>query len=198
MAQLNFPLQIRFKLLALAPQIFVNDVSGRTVLYVKQKMFKLKESVKVFSDESQSQALYEMNADRIIDFSATYNITDASGRKIGACSRAGMKSIWRTSYSIADAAGNEIFTIREENAWIKVLDGLLGSVAILNLFTGYFLHPAYLISRPDGFVVMRVKKQAAFFEGKFAVDQHTDLSERDQTLCMLSSMMMLLLERSRG
>ena len=45
---MQFPLQLRFKVLALATQIYVTDASGATVFYVKQKMFKLKEDIAVF------------------------------------------------------------------------------------------------------------------------------------------------------
>ena len=67
---MNYPLQLTFKLVALAPQLKVTDASGATVCYVRQKMFRLKESVEVFADETRTEKLCEIRADRIIDFSA--------------------------------------------------------------------------------------------------------------------------------
>ena len=68
---MNYPLQMRFKILALAPQIHVTDSTGATVCYVRQKMFRLKENVSVFRDETQKTLLCEIKADRIIDWSAS-------------------------------------------------------------------------------------------------------------------------------
>ncbi|HEY0007812.1 MAG TPA: hypothetical protein VGB55_03725 [Tepidisphaeraceae bacterium] len=195
---MNFPLQISFKLLALSPQMAVVDAAGQSVLYVKQQMFKLKEAVKVYTNSDQNQLVYEMKADRILDFSANYTITDSSGRQLGAVGRKGMRSLWSVHYVVSNTQGQELFSIREANPWIKVVDGLLESVAIVNLFTGYFLHPAYILARPDGTQVMKVQKQAAFFEGKFAVEKLGQMSNDEENLGLLSSMMMLLLERSRG
>jgi uncharacterized protein YxjI len=42
---LNFPLQINFKVLAIAQQLSLTDATGNLIFYVKQKAFKLKESL---------------------------------------------------------------------------------------------------------------------------------------------------------
>ena len=78
---MDYPLTLTFKIMALSPQIFVNDVHGKTVCYVKQKMFKLKEAVTVYGDESKSHLLCEIKADRVIDWSAAYHFTDANESK---------------------------------------------------------------------------------------------------------------------
>ncbi|HEX8432508.1 MAG TPA: hypothetical protein VF625_14555, partial [Longimicrobium sp.] len=62
---MRFPLNLTFKILALAPQVFVRDADGELQLYVRQKALKLKEAVTVFADEAQTRVLYTINADRI-------------------------------------------------------------------------------------------------------------------------------------
>jgi hypothetical protein len=59
-------------------------------------------------------------------------------------------------------------------------------------------HPAYLVSRQGGAPVMRLEKQPAFFEGKFKVEKQAQLSETEEQRVLLSLIMMLLLERTRG
>jgi hypothetical protein len=66
------------------------------------------------------------------------------------------------------------------------------------MFTGYLFHPAYLVSRPDGTVIMRLEKQPAFFEGRFIVHKQAELNQEDEVRALLSLIMMILLERSRG
>ncbi len=108
---LNYPLDISFKVVALAPQISVTDASGNLVFYVKQKLFKLKEAVTVFADAQQTQPLYTMNADRVLDFSARYNFADLQGMPLGAVKRHGMKSLWKARYDILDGDA-VVMTIR--------------------------------------------------------------------------------------
>jgi hypothetical protein len=194
---MNFPLNFSFKIVAIAPQISVTDAAGNLVLYIKQKAFKLKEAVTVFGDVGQTTPLYTMSADRVIDFSATYHIADMQGRPIGAVKRQGMRSLWKAHYDILEN-GVPKFTVREENGWVKVLDGLLGEIPIVGMFTGYFFNPSYLVTRGDGAPMIRITKQPAFFEGKFKVDQLAPLDPMDEARIVLGLTMILLLERSRG
>lgn len=195
---MNYPLEFSFKILALASQIYIRDASGSMLGYVKQKLFKLKEDINIFADESQTRQLYNIKADRVIDFSAKYNFTDSSGRFLGAIKRQGMRSIWKANYEISNAAGQQILKIREENGWIKVIDALVGELPIVGMFTGYLFNPAYIIERMDGTMVMRLAKQPAFFEGKFQLAPQTQATQEEETLCLLGALSMTLLERSRG
>jgi hypothetical protein len=90
-------------------------------------------------------------------------------------------------------------TIREENPWVKVVDGLLGEIPIVGLFTGYVLHPAYRVTRADtGATVLRAVKRPAFFEGRYTIEPGAMLAPAEQTLAVLALLMLLLLERRRG
>lgn len=191
------PLQLSFKTVALSPQISVTDATGRLLLYVKQKAFKLKEAVTVFADREQTTPLYAIAADRVLDFSAQYTITNRQGRVLGAVRREGMRSLWRARYEVVEQ-GRSVLSIREANPWVKVADGLLGEVPGLGLLTGYFFHPAYELARADGVVAMQMQKQAAFFEGRYSIRMPVALSEAEHELALLSLLMVVLLERRRG
>lgn len=195
---MNYPLNLSFKLLALASQIYIRDANGQLIGYVKQKLLKLKEDINVFADEQQTQHLYNIKADRIIDFSAKYNFTDAQGRSLGSIRRKGMRSIFKAHYLIFDENENQTMEIREENGWIKVVDALLGEVPILGMFTGYFFNPSYIVSRMDNTQVARLKKQPAFFEGVFALEALTQMNDEDEAKVFLAVLTMTLLERNRG
>ncbi len=194
---MNYPLQVSFKILAIAQQLSVVEPSGNLVCYVKQKAFKLKEAVTVFADQEQTQPLYTINANKILDFSASYQFADRTGAPLGSVRRRGMKSLWKAHYDIYDGE-TPIMTINEESAWTEVFDSLLGEVPLLGMFSGYFFHPAYLVRRPDETVVLRMQKQPAFFEGKFVIEKHAEMNEREELRALLSLIMMILLERRRG
>lgn len=194
---MNFPLDLSFKKIALSPQVKVSDASGDVVLYTKQKAFKLKEAVTVFADVEQTRPLYTINADRVLDFNAKYNIADAAGRPLGAIARKGRKSLWRAQYEVTDGGGPEL-TIREENGWVKVGDALFGEIPVLGIFSGYLFNPTYVITNPGGAPLMRLSKQPAFFEGRFRIEKLAEMSPQDETRAVLGFLMMLLLERRRG
>ncbi|HEU4368799.1 MAG TPA: hypothetical protein VFV05_11310 [Methylomirabilota bacterium] len=176
----------------------MTDASGALLFYVRQKAFKLKESVTVFRDAEQTQPLYRIAADRVLDISAQYRIDEDGGAPIGVLQRHGMRSLWRAHYEV-HRGGAPALLIREENPWVKLLDGLLGEIPILGLFTGYVLHPAYRLTRAaGGGTLLRAVKQPALFESRYLIERPQELGPADQTLAVLAFLMMLLLERSRG
>ena len=195
---MNFPLALNFKKLALSPQLSVTDATGRLLFYVKQKAFKLKEAVTVFADVEQTQPLYTINADRVLDVSARYHINEMSGFSLGTLQRQGMRSIWRAHYDVMRGGGH-VMQIREENPWVKVGDALFGELPVVGILSGYVFNPAYIVSRADnGQPLMRVKKEPAFLEGLYSITRTGELSDNDERLAVLSVLMMTLLERRRG
>lgn len=195
---MKYPLELSFKILALASQIYVRDANGALIGYVKQKLFKLKEDINVFSDEGQTQLLFNIKADRVIDFSARYNFSSAQGMHLGSIKRRGMRSIFKAHYEIFGPSGEQVMQIREENGWVKVVDALIGELPVIGMFTGYFFNPAYIISHPDETPVARLQKQPAFFEGKFQLAPLSEMRPDEETLVLLGSLTMTLLERMRG
>ncbi|MFM2241243.1 MAG: hypothetical protein RLZ97_98 [Verrucomicrobiota bacterium] len=199
LAGIQYPLQLSFKILALANQTTVTDASGRTVLYTKQKLLKFREHVEIFTDKSRATRLAEIKANKVIDWSARYHATDADGLAIGSVGRRGWRSLWKAHYEVFNPGDdNPDFSIREENPWAKVLDSFLGEIPIVGMFTGFFCHPRYVATRADGTPAMRITKQSAFFEGKFQIEKLTNLTPREELNLFLSFMMLVLLERSRG
>lgn len=194
---MQYPVNFTFKIMAIAPQIMVTDASGTMRYYVKQKLFKLKEAVNVFRDKSQSEKLFSIQADRILDFNAKYQITGTDGAEVGSLRRQGMKSIWRTHYDIYDGETHAL-TIREENPWKRVLEAVHSDIPVIGFIAVLLLNPAYIISRTDGTKLFKLTKKPAFFEGKFELTQLGQSTDDEERKSLLSLMMMMLLERSRG
>jgi hypothetical protein len=193
----NYPLNINFKIISWGPQMSITDANGNLVLYVKQKALKLKEAVTVYRDAEQTQPLYYINADRVIDFSASYTFNDQVGNVLGAVKRKGMKSLWKAHYDIFDGNTSEM-SIQEESPFIRFADGCVNQIPIVGLFAGYFLNPTYLVASADGTPVMRLSKLPAFFEGKFMIEKLAELSDAKEKRVLLALLMMILLERIRG
>lgn len=198
METFSFPLQFEFKITSLVNDFTATDASGKTLGYVRQKMFKFKEAITVYTNDSRRDVLYTINADRVIDFNANYAFTDAGGKMLGRVGRRGAKSLWKAHYEVFDTEGEKEFLIQEENPWTKVFDTLLCEVPLLGIFTGYLFNPKYIVTRPDGAQVARLSKEASFWGRRFKLDQLSGMQKGEDERLLLGLMMMSLLERRRG
>ncbi|MFZ1559174.1 MAG: hypothetical protein WAT37_04570 [Saprospiraceae bacterium] len=195
---MTYPIEFEFKIMALAPQFYVRDGAGRDVAYVKQKLFKLKEDITVFENASQTTPIYKIKANQWIDWSASYILSDAAGHELGRMGRKGGRSLWKATYEIFDANNTKEFKIEEDNAFVKIMDAVFSEIPILGIFTGYVFNPKYNIFNEKGEKVAEFAKESSFLGKKFKLHQLSDLNVQEEERIILSLMMMVLLERSRG
>lgn len=193
-----YPLTLTFKFLTISSYIRVVDATGRLVSYVKQRAFRLKEDVTIFADEAQAQPVYHIKADRIIDIGATYSISTADGRSLGALRQRGMRTLWTATYDVLDQAGSAVGLIHEQDAWVKVIDGLIGGIPFLGFVIQQWINPTYLIDGADGVTVLRMRKRPSLIERRFVIDQEAPLPPRLEPLALPAVLMVVLLERGRG
>ncbi len=193
-----YPLKFKFRISTLHNDFTATDSIGNTRAYVKQKLFKFKEHVKVFADDSQTELKYEIKASKWLDFNSSYVFTDPSGNNMGRVVRKGWRSLWKASYLIFDEKDQQDLIIQEKNAWVKVGDSLLSEIPLVGLFSGYFLNPTYTLTRPDGTLVCTFKKDASFLGRNFTLHQDASFEKGEEERVLLGMMMMVLLERRRG
>jgi uncharacterized protein YxjI len=116
-----------FKLFGGAFHIY--DDAGNVVFYSKMKAFKLKEDLRVFTGEDMQEEVLGIKARNILDISATYDVTDtATGRKLGALRRKGLKSIIRDEWLILDANDQEVGTIQEDSMLLALVRRFLSNL----------------------------------------------------------------------
>lgn len=196
---LNYPLDFKFKITTLSSDFNITDRNGNYVAYVRQKMFKFKEDVIIFSDESRSKELFRIKADRWLDFNASYSMTNQfDGQKFGRLARKGMRSFWKATYDVLDKNDQSKFQISEDNGWIKFLDGFVSEIPLVGMFTGYFLNPSYSVKDSSGNVYFKMKKMPSLIGRRFQLDRLVDIPDEEESIVVLSLLMMVLLERSRG
>ena len=196
---LNYPLDFKFKITTFSSDFNITDKNGNYVAYVRQKIFKLKDDVIIFNDESKSQELFRIKANQWIDFNASFSITNLlDGKNYGRLARKGMRSLWKSQYDILDENDQVKYQINEDNGWIKVLDGFVGEIPIVGMFTGYFLNPSYTVKDNSGKEFFRLKKMPSLIGRRFQLDRLIDIADEDESLVVLSFLMMVLLERARG
>jgi uncharacterized protein YxjI len=90
--------------IALTGKFRFYDPMGNLVMFSEQKMFKLREDIRVYSDESKSQEVLSIKARQFLDFSAAYDVVDTSmNQKVGVLRRKGLRSILRDEWEVLDA-----------------------------------------------------------------------------------------------
>lgn len=198
MKNIKFPLKLKFNIGTLSNEFSASDVEEREIAYVKQKLFKFKEDISIYTDSTKTELAYKIRADRWIDFNAAYSLTYADDTELGKIARKGWRSLWKAKYILVDQNQQEQYSIEEENGWVKIWDNLLGEIPILGLLTGYFFNPSYGVADLAGKKVIRLKKTPSLVGRRFQVSKLEDIDEDDQERIILGLMMMILLERRRG
>lgn len=193
-----YPYDFKFRIGTIHNDFTATDATGQTKAFVKQKLFKFKEHVEVFSDESREHLLYNIRANKWLDFNTSYSFTTWDGDNVGRVARKGWRSLWKASYELYDENDQQDLIIHEKNAWVKVIDGLLSEIPIAGIFTGYFFNPTYMVKRPHGTLVATFSKQRSFFGRKFKLIQEAPFENGEEQRVQLGLMMLALLERRRG
>ncbi|GHG79324.1 hypothetical protein [Comamonas sp. JC664] len=123
-----------FKLFGDAFHIY--DEAGNLAFYSKLKAFKLKEDIRIYTDEEMREELIIIKARGIIDFGMTYDVTDAvTGERLGALRRKGLRSLFRDQWLVLDANDQEVGKIEEDSMAMALVRRFLSNL-IPQSFTG--------------------------------------------------------------
>ena len=112
--------------IALTGKFRFYDPAGRIVMFSEQKMFRLREDIRVYGDESKTQEVLSIKARQILDFSAAYDVVDtAMNQKVGALRRRGLQSLLRDEWEVLDANDTVIGKLFEDSVGMALLRRLL-------------------------------------------------------------------------
>jgi hypothetical protein len=150
-----------FKIFGAAFRLHAED--GRLLAYSKQKAFRLKEDIRVYADEAMTEELVHIQADRIIDFSAAYQVYDShSGEHYGTLRRKGWTSIFRDAWEILDAQGTIRGRVIEDSGWMAMLRRTID-------FASWVFPQKFRLEVGDD-IVGTMKQNHNFFAPKYSVD----------------------------
>lgn len=149
-----------FSLLGNAFEIF--DGSGQLAFFAKQKAFAWKEKLTIFRDRGQTQPMVTVNARQISDFNVTFDIADAAtGDKVGAARRKGLKSLFKDEWSVLDTSDREVGLMVESGGLLSALRRLIDLLR--------FLPQSYTITL-NGQEEATVRQRFNFFRLRYDVE----------------------------
>lgn len=108
--------RLRKKALAIANQYWIEDASGRALAYSRQKMFKLKEDIRIYTDESMATELFRIQQQQVLDVWGNFAVIDsATNQTLGYVRRKALSSAFvRDEWEIRDAAQQLVGGISEQ------------------------------------------------------------------------------------
>ncbi|MCB1175595.1 MAG: hypothetical protein KDK39_18615 [Leptospiraceae bacterium] len=118
-------------------EVKIYDEDQQNMLFfVKQKAFKIREDISIYSDTSKSNELLRIRTKSIFDVAGTYDVSDsASGTQVGALRRKLLASFARDTWLILDKDGNEIGKVQEDSILTALLRRLVLGVLLPQSFT---------------------------------------------------------------
>jgi uncharacterized protein YxjI len=117
---------LKRQVFALTGKFRFYDPMGNLVMFSEQKMFRWREDIRVYSDESKTQEVLMIKARQIIDFSVAFDVVDSvTQQKVGVLRRKGLRSILRDEWEVLDAGDNLIGMLFEDSMGLAMLRRLL-------------------------------------------------------------------------
>ncbi len=90
--------------------------AGGPIAYVRQRRMAIKENIRFYADEQESQELFRIKARSMFDIGgARYDVTDAQGLPVGVLEHVFGKSLFRSTWKVTDADGGEAMTAQERS-----------------------------------------------------------------------------------
>ena len=177
------------KLLGEEFHIYSDDSMQQLIGYSKQKALKLKEDIRVYSDEQKSTELICIKARSIIDFGAGYDITDSqTGEAICSFKREGLKSLFKDSWKVMDSSGNQIGTLGEDS-------GILALVRRFVPFASLLIPQEFVLSTGTGSIVF-TQKMNPFIHKMFVTNIQS--SGLDPRIVLAATMLLIAIEGRQG
>src|SRR5882757_8745327 len=89
--------------------------TGPPVAYVRQKKLAIKEDIRFYADEQETEELFQIKARNILDLGGSRYDVYAGNQQIGALEHQFRASLLRSTWRVRDASNQEIATARERS-----------------------------------------------------------------------------------
>lgn len=177
----------RRDLFAIGGTFRILDEQKNLLLFSKQKLFKLKEDIRVFADTNMQEEILTIKAQQIIDFAAAYDVRDSAGLEVvGTIRRRGWKSMLQDHWEILDKRGNLVASVKEDHM----------ALALIRRFLMNLIPQTYHIETVDGKRVGVMKQRFNPFLHIFDIDLSSDKLEMllDRRIIMAAVILLLAIE----
>ena len=181
--------KVRKKVVAIADQYWIEDGRGTQLGYSRQKLLRIREDIRVFSDDSMSQEIFRIKQENIADAWGTFAVLDtATGACVGKLRRKALKSgLFADEYFILDPMGNQVGRVAER----------AGRATIRRWMPAGGLVPEQVVVEFLGREVAEIKQQFKIIGDIWEVDCSRVPPQFDRRTLLASMLLMGMIERDR-
>ena len=108
--------------------------AGGPIAYVRQKRMAIKEDVRFYADEDETQELFRIKARRMLEVGGNYDVTSADGQKVGVLQKVFGRSLFRSTWRVLDAQENEVAVGQERSLFLAIARRLVDFVPYVGDF----------------------------------------------------------------
>ena len=170
----------------------IYDPNGNLALFAKLKAFKIKEDVRIYADEAQTQEVLSIRTKSVFDLAGTYDVQDSTtGETVGALRRKGLKSMFRDEWLILDANGQEIGKIKEDSGFKAFVRRFIEAAS--------FLMPQKFHAEMGGQTIATYQQNFNPFVQKILIDFSADTGNKfDPRLGLAAAVLLCAIEGKQG
>lgn len=155
---------LKRQVLALTGKIRLYTPDERLCAYSEQAMFRLREDIRVYADEYKQSLLLTIQARQVIDFAASYDVSDpAFNRLLGTLRRRGFQSMLRDRWEILGPAGDPLAMVEEDTGC---------RAALRRFLLGSLLPQTYYIRLADGTIAATFTQRFHLFRYEMELAFH--------------------------
>lgn len=165
----------------------ISDSAGAVIGYCKQRAFRLREDMRVYTDATEQKLLLRIAARTILDFSTTYDVFLPTGELIGSLRRKGLKSLFRDEWSFLDEHETEIATMREES-------GMLAAMRRVNDLFSVLSPQRFVIADRGDRHIATIRQHANVFVLRYGIAIHVEDPILDDLLILAGGILAAAIE----
>ena len=104
------------------------DGPGEPLAFVRQKKLAIKEDIRFFADESESEELFRIKARALLEFGGKYDVTTPAGERVGILQKVFGASLLRSTWRIYDADERVLGFAHEKSVPVAILRRVIDAV----------------------------------------------------------------------
>ena len=181
--------RIRKKTLTIGNKYWIEDFDGAVLGFCKQKILKLKEDIRIYSDENMDNELFTIKQKQIMDMWGTFAIIDThTNTELGYIKRNIMSEFGRDSYEIYNT-DNQIIG--------KIFESSLGRGLARKYMPGGALIPEKMTLELNGQTIAEINQKFKIIGDIWEMDCQKVPSDFDRRMLVACILLMGTIERSR-
>jgi len=104
------------------------SAGSQPIAFVRQKKLAIKEDIRFYADESQTEELFRIKARALMEFGGRYDVTTPAGERVGVLEKVFGKSLLRSTWRILDANEEELAIAKERSVPMAILRRVIDAV----------------------------------------------------------------------